>query len=274
MSTASNGEFAWARYALLALAIHGAILILPTSHKVTKGAEPAPIEIQVMRQEIKPVPPPVPEKTQPVARSPVPQKIEEKQKVDTPPPSPAQAPAKKEEAHAGGGNVLDADVLAQVRPGPGPGAGEGAAVSGLNAGGGRIGMGSGMSGTGTGTGSGAGKGQGSGKIDGSGSGTAVPTGPVEAGFGQPGGPQFETVVRPEYPFAARRLGKEGKVLLGVQIDEKGKLIKVDVLEATDQMFVQPAIEAVKKSTFLPARRNGVPFECRSTFSIPFGFGRR
>jgi protein TonB len=94
---------------------------------------------------------------------------------------------------------------------------------------------------------------------------------VDARFGEGDGPQIVYQEKPEYPFAAKRLQKEGKVTLALTIDEKGKLQKTTVVEATDPMFAVSAVEAMKRSRFRPARRNGVPVACRAPYTIRFGF---
>ena len=68
---------------------------------------------------------------------------------------------------------------------------------------------------------------------------------------------------------ARRRKKEGSVLLMVTIDEVGKLTKTEVVETSDQIFVEPSLDAAKKSTFLPAERNGKPVACKALWPIRF-----
>lgn len=58
-------------------------------------------------------------------------------------------------------------------------------------------------------------------------------------------------------------------MLMVVIDAAGKLTKADVVEASDQMFVRPSLDAVKKSTFLPALRNGQPVGSSALLPIRF-----
>jgi TonB family protein len=64
-------------------------------------------------------------------------------------------------------------------------------------------------------------------------------------------------VKPEYPIAARKRQREGKVDLILTIDEKGTLVKADVVEATSQMFVPPVMEALRQSTYRPSAKKGV-----------------
>jgi protein TonB len=74
---------------------------------------------------------------------------------------------------------------------------------------------------------------------------------------------------PEYPFAARKQKKEGKVVLALTVDMNGCLRHVEVLEATDPLFVPPSIAALEKSSFLPAIRNGTPVTVKAILPIRF-----
>jgi len=156
--------------------------------------------------------------------------------------------------------VLDEQIVSQTAPDPG--GGEGLGIAGVNIAGGKVGAGSGGTGDGTGAG---------GKGNGAGTGAGRGGGPVDARFGEGDGPQIAYQEKPEYPFAAKRLQKEGKVTLALTIDEKGKLQKTAVVEATDPMFAASAVEAMKRSRFRPARRNGVPVACQAPYTIRFGF---
>jgi len=110
-------------------------------------------------------------------------------------------------------------------------------------------------------GSGAGVGSGSGQGDGTGSG--------DMEFGSRGGPRFLYREVPEYPLLARKRKKEGSVVLMLVIDTAGRLTKADVVEASDKVFIEVSLEALKKSTFLPARRNGQPVTSRALLPIRF-----
>ena len=59
------------------------------------------------------------------------------------------------------------------------------------------------------------------------------------------------------------------MLLMVTIDEAGRLMKTEVVECSDQIFVEPSLDAVKKSTFLPAVKNGQPEACKALLPIRF-----
>lgn len=92
---------------------------------------------------------------------------------------------------------------------------------------------------------------------------------VEGEFGSINGPSFLKMVKPEYPRLARRLGKEGKVKLMLFIDEYGRLLNVEIIEKAGYGFDEAAAEAVKASTFRPARLNGHPVPCKAILPVRF-----
>ncbi|NLI83317.1 MAG: energy transducer TonB [Deltaproteobacteria bacterium] len=93
--------------------------------------------------------------------------------------------------------------------------------------------------------------------------------PVDTPFGSRYGPRFLMKVLPRYPRLARELGKEGTVLLQLLLDEKGKLLDVQILKKAGSGFDEEAVRAVKNSTFSPATRNGRPIMCRARLPIQF-----
>jgi TonB family protein len=88
-------------------------------------------------------------------------------------------------------------------------------------------------------------------------------------FGGPEGPRFMHREIPEYPLYCRRRKKEGKVLLMIHITEKGKLSSVEVLEASDRIFIGPSVDAIKRSTFAPATQKGAPVPASALLPIRF-----
>ncbi|MDD2735459.1 MAG: TonB family protein [Desulfuromonadaceae bacterium] len=76
-------------------------------------------------------------------------------------------------------------------------------------------------------------------------------------LGDVGAARFIHRELPVYPFLARKLGKEGKVLLRLALDEKGKLQGIDTVETSGYGFADAASRAIRKSTFEPATSNGV-----------------
>jgi protein TonB len=92
---------------------------------------------------------------------------------------------------------------------------------------------------------------------------------VDGEFGSINGPFFLKMVSPEYPRLARRLGKEGKVILRLFIAENGQLISIELIERAGYGFDEAAIEALKASSFLPAKINGHPVACKALLPVRF-----
>lgn len=92
-------------------------------------------------------------------------------------------------------------------------------------------------------------------------------------FGSAEGPRFSYREMPVYPLLARRLGKDGKVVLRLTIDDKGHLLNVEVIEGAGYGFIESAVEAVRKSTFLPAKKQGKPVLSRALLPIKFTLRR-
>lgn len=90
---------------------------------------------------------------------------------------------------------------------------------------------------------------------------------VEFGSGE--GPKFLRRTLPIYPVMARRIGKEGRVVLRLTIDEKGNLSNVEVIENGGYGFAEAAVDGVKKSSFLPALKDGKPIASRAILPIRF-----
>jgi periplasmic protein TonB len=126
--------------------------------------------------------------------------------------------------------------------------------------------------------------QGLGKIAGTGAGTAASPGDgspggagngsggkssMERTFGSPDGPSFLHKVVPCYPALAKRLAKEGTVLLRVTIDERGRPLGIEVLKNAGFGFDEEAVRAVKDSSFVPAKRDGKPLACSVLLPIRF-----
>ncbi|NWF97410.1 MAG: energy transducer TonB [Nitrospirae bacterium] len=92
---------------------------------------------------------------------------------------------------------------------------------------------------------------------------------IETEFGRSGAPVFVHRQMPVYPMMARKLGKEGKVVLKLHINEKGKLLNIEVVESAGYGFTESAIEAVKMSTFAPAYEKGTGIESKALLTIRF-----
>jgi protein TonB len=96
---------------------------------------------------------------------------------------------------------------------------------------------------------------------------------IETRFGESVAPAFLHREMPVYPMMARRLGREGKVVLKLTIDEEGNLLDIKVIDKAGYGFTEAAVEAVKKSTFLPAKKDGKRIASRALLPIRFQLER-
>lgn len=99
--------------------------------------------------------------------------------------------------------------------------------------------------------------------------TGTPNMPVTVAFGSNSGPAFMHRESPHYPLLARRMGKEGKVILRLTIDEKGNLQNIEVVKGESHGFTEAAVKAVKTSTFRPAMKKGKPVPSSALLPINF-----
>jgi protein TonB len=96
---------------------------------------------------------------------------------------------------------------------------------------------------------------------------------IETRFGASVAPAFLHREMPVYPMMAKKLGREGKVVLKLTIDENGNLLDVEVIDKAGYGFAEAAVEAVKKSTFLPAKKDGKPIASRALLPVRFRLER-
>jgi protein TonB len=76
-------------------------------------------------------------------------------------------------------------------------------------------------------------------------------------------------VPPEYPGALKRSGVSGIVNVTCLIDEKGDVQEVTLEKASDDAFIQPALDAVKKWKFKPAKKDGVAVAIKVSIPVRF-----
>lgn len=75
---------------------------------------------------------------------------------------------------------------------------------------------------------------------------------------------------PAYPMSARRMGEQGKVLLKVLVSEDGKAASVQVDRSSGHSKLdEAAVEAVKKWSFVPAKRSNKPMSAYVLVPINF-----
>ncbi|MDA0367066.1 MAG: TonB family protein [Proteobacteria bacterium] len=75
---------------------------------------------------------------------------------------------------------------------------------------------------------------------------------------------------PKYPYAARRRGMQGRVLIEVRVDREGEVREALLASSSGYRILdRAALEAVRHWTFAPARRGDRPVE--STITVPIVF---
>ncbi len=77
----------------------------------------------------------------------------------------------------------------------------------------------------------------------------------------------ENLVYPQDLMDAR---VRGYVVVNVGLDKKGTITTLDILDATDERFVEPALEAVRAVHYNPATLNGQGVESNLVISLKFG----
>jgi protein TonB len=77
---------------------------------------------------------------------------------------------------------------------------------------------------------------------------------------------------PKFSAGAYQRGVEGQVIIQVRIDAGGKPVQTVTLRSTNDLLVQPVIDAVMGSQFAPAEMSSGPVA--SWLTIPFKFARR
>lgn len=82
-------------------------------------------------------------------------------------------------------------------------------------------------------------------------------------------PRAKNQVKPTYPKNARRAQKEGKVVLQATIGLDGIPKDIVALTKLGFGFEEAAIDALKRTRYFPAKKNGKEIEGR--FNIPFEF---
>ena len=76
-------------------------------------------------------------------------------------------------------------------------------------------------------------------------------------------------VPPEYPSVLQKARVEGKVQLEIIVDAKGVPQQVQASEATHTLFVQPAIDAVRRWRYRPGLKGGKPVATQIPVTMAF-----
>jgi protein TonB len=76
-------------------------------------------------------------------------------------------------------------------------------------------------------------------------------------------------VAPKFPEEMRRNGSAGLVTVSCLIDEKGNVTEPKVVKSSNEAFSEPAIEALKKWKFKPAKKDGEAVAIRVNIPVQF-----
>ena len=76
-------------------------------------------------------------------------------------------------------------------------------------------------------------------------------------------------IAPRFPDEMRRNGSSGLVTVSCLIDEKGNVTESKVVKASNDAFAEPAMEAVKKWKFKPAKKDGEAVAIRVNIPVQF-----
>lgn len=76
-------------------------------------------------------------------------------------------------------------------------------------------------------------------------------------------------VAPDFPEDLKRSGTSGVVTVSILIDEKGNVQDPKVVKTTHEGFSQPAMDALAKWKFKPAKQAGAAVAMRVSIPIQF-----
>jgi TonB family protein len=82
-------------------------------------------------------------------------------------------------------------------------------------------------------------------------------------------PEVSRTVPPDYPFAMRRAGVSGRVVVAFVVDTRGRVHAPYVVESTHPGFRDSAIVAVEQWRFRPGTKEGRPINARMQVPIIF-----
>lgn len=86
-------------------------------------------------------------------------------------------------------------------------------------------------------------------------------------------PQAIYKVAPQYPFDLRSANIAGEVTMILYVDQRGRVVDVDVVNSTNPGFVNNAVEAARKWRFEPGMRKGTAVSFKMQLPIKFNVPR-
>jgi len=73
----------------------------------------------------------------------------------------------------------------------------------------------------------------------------------------------------KYPESAKEAGVEGKVFVKAMIDETGKVVETEIVKSVNKDCDKAAVDAIKKTKWLPAEKDGKTVSAEVTIPIKF-----
>jgi TonB family protein len=86
-------------------------------------------------------------------------------------------------------------------------------------------------------------------------------------------PQAIFKVAPQYPFDLRTANIKGEVIMILYVDQRGHVMDVDLVSATNPGFINNAVEAARKWRFEPGMRKGTAVSFKMQLPIKFNVPR-
>jgi len=74
---------------------------------------------------------------------------------------------------------------------------------------------------------------------------------------------------PDYPAALRAAKVNGVVSIVLVVDESGEVLAAEVGKTTHEEFKEPALDAVRRWKFKPAKLDGRPVKVKVTIPVRF-----
>jgi protein TonB len=83
-------------------------------------------------------------------------------------------------------------------------------------------------------------------------------------------PRYADAFHPDYPPALRREGLEGSVTVRIMIDERGRVVAVELVRATNPaFFTETKRQALAEWRFRPAMRDGAAVRTEQAMTVHF-----
>jgi periplasmic protein TonB len=77
------------------------------------------------------------------------------------------------------------------------------------------------------------------------------------------------MVSPEYPRDLKREGVSGLVMVKCTVDEQGNVIATEIVKSSHEAFEKPAVDALKRWKFKPAKQDGAAIAMKVSIPIKF-----